>query len=103
MQKIKKAGFILIFLLLLYALLRLIFYQLYFSKNNMSWAELGTIIYWGWRIDISGIFYGNLVFFVYYFLLHGILFNRQQKLMAVVLLSVINLPLLAVNIIDLAY
>ena len=103
MQKTRKAVLIFLYLLLLYSLLRLVFYLLYFNKNDFSGTELATVIYWGWRMDISGIFYLNLGFFIYYFLIQDLLFTRRKRLVTVSLLSVINLPLLAVNIIDLAY
>ncbi len=103
MQKTRKAVLIFLYLLLLYSLLRLAFYLLYFSKNDFSGTDLTTVIYWGCRMDISGIFYINLVFFIYYFLIQDLLSTSRKRLVAVSLLSVINLPFLAVNIIDLAY
>lgn len=103
MQKIKKAAGIIVFLLLLYSLLRLLFYQLYFSSGNISANELATIIYWGARIDFTAVFYTNFIFFLYYFLLHHLPVSRWQKRAALLLLIICNLPLLAVNIIDLAY
>jgi phosphoglycerol transferase MdoB-like AlkP superfamily enzyme len=103
MQKIRKAGWIFLYLLLLYSLLRLVFFLLYFSKDDFSAMEITTVIYWGCRMDISGIFYLNLGFFIYYFLIQDLLFTRWRRLVTVSLLSLINLPLLAVNMIDLAY
>jgi len=103
MQKIKKAVLIFIWLVLLYSLLRVIFYLLYFSKNEFSGTELANVIFWGFRMDITAIFYLNIVFYIYYFLLNDLLFIRWRTIVAVSLLSVINLPLLAINIIDLAY
>ncbi|MEP6727630.1 MAG: sulfatase-like hydrolase/transferase [Bacteroidota bacterium] len=103
MQKLKKSAFIFIFLLMLYALLRVAFYQLYFSKSNISWSNLKMAAYWGWRMDVGAIFYSNIVFFIYYFFLQDLVFKTKKKLAALLLLSVINLPLLAVNVIDLAY
>ena len=103
MQKIRKAGKLIIFLLVLYTLLRLLFYAMYFSADNLQWKERWLIFYWGLRMDFSGIFYANFIFLVYYFLLHQRLAAGWQKPVSVALLSVINLPLLAVNMIDLAY
>ncbi len=103
MQKTRKAVLIFLWLLLLYSFLRLVFYLLYFSRYDFSGTELATVIYWGCRMDISGIFYLNLVFFIYYFLLQDLLSDKRRRLVTVSLLSVINLPLLGVNIIDLAY
>lgn len=103
MQKIRKAGLLIIFLLVLYSLLRLLFYAMYFSTDNIQWKECWLIFYWGLRMDFSGIFYANFIFLVYYFLLHQRLTAGWQKTVSVALLSVINLPLLAVNMIDLAY
>ena len=103
MQKIRHTGKLFIFLLLLYALLRLIFYRMYFSTAPLSHREIRLIFYWGLRIDFSSIFYANFIFFLYYFLLHNRVSAKWQKPLAVALLCIINLPLLAVNIIDLAY
>lgn len=103
MQKIKKATLVFLFLLLLYSLLRCIFYQLYFTKNDLSGTVLVRAFYWGCREDIGAVFYCNIIFFIYYFLLQDLLPIRQQKPVAVVLLCMMNLPLLAINIIDLAY
>ncbi len=103
MQKIRKAAALIVFLLLLYALLRLLFYTMYFSQDSMLFKDRWLVLYWGLRIDFTGIFYANLVFFIYYFLLHSWLTAKWQKPVAVTLLSLINLPLLAINIIDLAY
>jgi phosphoglycerol transferase MdoB-like AlkP superfamily enzyme len=103
MQKTRKAALIILWLLLLYSLLRLLFYLLYFSKNDFSGTELVTVIYWGCRMDVSGIFYLNLIFFIYYFLVQDLISARTGRQVTVLLLSVINLPLLAVNFIDLAY
>jgi len=103
MQKIRQSLAVFIFLLLLYMLLRLLFYQLYFSKTHIGGKQLLSIFYWGCRLDISALFYANALFFVYYFLLHDVLPLRIQKRLAVSLLAVLNLPLLAINMIDLAY
>ncbi len=103
MQKIKQSLAIFIFLLLVYLVLRLVFYQLYFSKAGITGKQLLTIFYWGCRMDIAAIFYTNLVFFVFYFLVQDLLPQRFQKPVAVLLLAVINIPMLALNIIDLAY
>jgi len=103
MQKLKRAIKLVIFLLLLYTMLRLLFYQLYFSRSNMRFADLTNAFYWGFRMDISAIFYVNFVFFAYFFLIHDILVPRYRKLLAVVLFTGFNLPFLAINCIDLAY
>ena len=103
MQKTRKVILIFLWLVLLYSFLRMVFYLMYFSKNDFSPTEMVTMIYWGCRMDISGIFYLNLGFFIYYFLLEDLLPSGARRLVTVSLLSVINLPLLAVNIIDLAY
>ena len=103
MQKIRKGASLIVFLLLLYALLRLLFYVTYFRADSMLLKDRLMVVYWGLRIDFSSIFYANLVFFIYYFLLHDWLTAKWQKPVAVTLLSFINLPLLAVNMIDLAY
>lgn len=103
MQKARKVILIFLWLVLLYSFLRLVFYLLYFTQNDFSATEVITVIYWGCRMDISGIFYLNLGFFIYYFLIQDFLFAGRRRLVAVLLLSIINLPLLAVNMIDLAY
>ena len=103
MQKTRKAVLVFLYLLFLYSFLRFVFYLLYFNKNDFSGTVLTTVFYWGCRMDISGIFYFNLGFFVYYFLIQDFLFARWRRPVTLTLLSVINIPLLAVNIIDLAY
>lgn len=103
MQKAKKSLGIFISLLLLYFLLRVIFYELYFTHSGMSAAHLLNIFYWGLRMDISAVFYSNFIFFLYFFLVQDRLPVRLQKPLAVFFLAIINLPLLAVNTIDLAY
>lgn len=103
MQKIKTAATITFFLLLLYGLLRLLFYQIYFSAENMPPHELVKVMYWGTRMDFTAVFYANLLFFLYYFLLYDFLPDRWQQPAGLLLLLACNIPLLAVNIIDLAY
>jgi arylsulfatase A-like enzyme len=103
MQKLRNSILIFLFLLLLYSLLRLLFYQLYFLDTGISWQELASIAYWGMRLDASAIFYSNVIFFICYFLLHDVFSGGWKKQAFLLLLCFINLPLLAVNIIDLAY
>ena len=103
MEKIRKSLLIVIFLMLLYALLRILFYQMHFSKTGIAGKQLLTVFYWGWRMDITGIFYANALFFLYYFLVHDFIPRRLRQALSVAFLAVVNLPLLAVNIIDLAY
>ena len=79
MRKTRKAVLIFLWLVLLYSFLRLVFFLLYFSKNDFSATEMATVIYWGCRMDISGIFYLNLGFFIYYFLLQDLLPARRKK------------------------
>ena len=103
MQKTRSAVLIFLFLLLIYSLLRMIFYFSYFEKSDLSWADFGRIIYWGCRMDIAGLFYLNSGFFVYYFIFKDLLYVKYQKRVTVLLLSFINISFIAINIIDLAY
>jgi hypothetical protein len=87
MRKTKKAGLIFIFLLILYSLLRVIFYLSYFNKPDLSLADFGKAMYWGCRTDIAGLFYLNVFFFLYFFLFGELLFPKRQKIIAIGLLK----------------
>jgi len=103
MRKIKRLLAVFAYLLLLYLLLRLMFFTLYFHRADFAGNALPLAFYWGLRIDISALFYANLLFAICYFLLFNWLPALQRKRCAVWLLSLINIPLLALNMIDLVY
>jgi phosphoglycerol transferase MdoB-like AlkP superfamily enzyme len=103
MHKLKKAGALLFFLLLLYSFLRILFYLSYFRTTTVSGVDTLVAFYWGFRLDWTAVFYSNAVFFVFYFFVQDILARRWQKTVGMALFLLSNLPMLAVNIIDLAY
>jgi phosphoglycerol transferase MdoB-like AlkP superfamily enzyme len=95
MQHIKTVLKLFLLLLLIYSLLRITFALVYFRLSDYSFTEILTIFYWGIRMDIAALFYINIIFFIYYFLI-GPRFS-------VFLFSLINLPFIALNFIDLVY
>lgn len=103
MRKIEKALYILLVLLLFYSMLRLAFYFTYFKNSPIAAGGMLKIIYWGIRLDFTALFYLNFFFFLYHFFIHDLLSMRAGNVISIVLLGVLNIPLLAVNFIDLAY
>ncbi|HTL09108.1 MAG TPA: sulfatase-like hydrolase/transferase [Chitinophagaceae bacterium] len=103
MRKIKRLLAVFAYLLLLYLLLRCIFFLRYFHSNEFTGKNILLAYYWGLRIDISALFYINLPFILCYFFLFNWLPALQRKRCAVWLPAIINLPWLAVNMIDLVY
>lgn len=103
MNKIKGAVLIMLFLLLLYALIRILFYLFFYSHLGMSTMVLGRVLYWGMRIDFSSLFYINIPFLVYYLFISEMIAKRCAVQVGLAILLVLNLPFLALNVIDLAY
>ncbi|MDE3248430.1 MAG: sulfatase-like hydrolase/transferase [Bacteroidota bacterium] len=103
MQKLKNAGRLVAFLLLLYSFLRILFYLSFFKTEKLAVTDILSVFYWGVRMDLAAIFYSNAVFFIFYFFLQQLFSKRWQKRAGMVLFLLCNLPMIAVNIIDLAY
>jgi phosphoglycerol transferase MdoB-like AlkP superfamily enzyme len=101
MQRIKTAIRLTIVLLMIYLLLRIIFQMKYYS--SLSIAEEFSVLYWGFRLDFAAIFYINIPFFIFYFFIAPFLSWKWQHLLAVIIFSVINLPFIALNLVDLVY
>jgi len=90
-------------LLLVYTLLRVVFFCTYFIDEQWNSTTLFHIFYWGLRMDIAALFYLNILFLVYWLLVQPFWRSVMATRVAVILFHVINLPFLAVNVIDLAY
>lgn len=88
---------------LVYALLRLSFLLIYFGNDAWPFLKLLNLFYRGFRMDLAALFYINVPFLLYYFFIDPFLRFRWKNKISVVLFSLINLPFLALNFIDLAY
>ncbi len=125
-RKIRNILLLYLFLLVLYLLLRIVFFGLYYqgmppvtqpdgavspeagleagaSGASPDGAMLYQVFYWGMRLDFSALIYLHLPFLVYYFFIHDLLRPRAAGRVAVALLLVLNLPFLAINCLDLVY
>jgi phosphoglycerol transferase MdoB-like AlkP superfamily enzyme len=102
MQRIKIVSKLLLLLLVIYLLLRIVFGMAYFGWN-FSFSGILKIIYWGARMDIAAIVYINIPFLIYYFLLAPFLPLLWEQRLAILFFSLINLPFIALNFIDLVY
>ena len=103
MQRVKPILLIYGLLLFLYAILRLIFFSLYFADTRIDSRLLLSYFYWGTRFDSSAVFYSNLLFFCSYFFLASFISRQRRTAFLVTIFAISNIPFLAVNIIDLAY
>lgn len=101
-KKVRIACLVFATLLLLYTILRICFYGIYFWGQPTG-SVLAGIFYWGMRLDFTALFYINLPFLLYYFFLHYWLPVSVRIKIAMALLLLLNIPFLAINIIDLAY
>jgi phosphoglycerol transferase MdoB-like AlkP superfamily enzyme len=101
MQRIKTVVKLLLVLLGIYQVLRFIFQALYYSA--ISGGEQWRVIYWGLRLDFAAIFYINIPFFIFYFFIGPFLSRKWYLLIAITIFSLINLPFIALNLIDLKY
>jgi phosphoglycerol transferase MdoB-like AlkP superfamily enzyme len=103
MQRIKTISKLMGSLLLLYLLLRVVFGFIYFRNENFSIREYLSIFYWGLRLDFAALFYCNVGFLFFYFFIAPFFSNVWQWRLSAALFSVINLPFVAINFIDLVY
>src|SRR5689334_2046302 len=103
MQRLGTVIKLFLLLLLVYALLRISFGLKYYSSNEISFGEWLRIFYWGLRLDYAALFYINLLFLLFYFFAARILARAWQDRLSLILFSIINIPFLALNMIDLVY
>jgi phosphoglycerol transferase MdoB-like AlkP superfamily enzyme len=103
MQRVKIVLRLIILLLAVYFLLRIVFGFTYFRMGEFSFSQHLRLFYWGTRLDFAGLFYINIPFFIFYFFLVPFLPPGWQTRSSVILFSLINLPLIALNFIDLVY
>lgn len=99
MQRVKIVLRLFFLLLVIYLLLRITFGLIYLGFGTDS----VKIFYWGLRMDIAALFYINIPFFIYYFLADPFLSAVWQRRITLFLFSLINLPFIALNFIDLVY
>lgn len=103
MSKVKDSLKIIAVLLFIYLVLRLIFWQFYFSGDNIGAKALIRLFLIGSRIDLAVLCYLHIPFCLYYFGIHDFLRFKIRRLVAITLLCICNLPLLAINVVDIAY
>ena len=101
-RKVRLVCVLFAWLLGFYTLLRIIFYYIHFRAQPVQ-NNLPGVFYWGMRLDFTALLYINLPFCLYYFFLFGWLRENIRTKIAIVLLLLINIPFLAINIIDLGY
>lgn len=101
MQRIKTVLKLVLLLLGIYLLLRILFQLLYYP--SISFSEELKVLYWGLRLDFAAIVYTNILFFIFYFLPGPFLPAVWQKRLGVLIFLLINLPFIALNLIDLIY
>jgi phosphoglycerol transferase MdoB-like AlkP superfamily enzyme len=103
MQRVKIVLKLFLLLLVIYLLLRITFGLIYFRGNDLSLAGTLSVFYWGTRMDIAALFYINILFLLWYFLINPFLPVAWQIRLSVFLFSLVNLPFIALNFIDLVY
>lgn len=101
MQRIKTVLKLMILLLAVYLFLRIIFQFLYYS--SIAAGEELRILYWGFRLDFAAIFYINIPFFIFYFFIAPFISLKWQRSLAIFIFSLINLPFIALDLIDIIY
>lgn len=88
---------------MIYALLRLSFLLTYFPEESWSFLQILKLFYWGFRMDFTALFYINIPFLLYWFFIDPFIRFQWKEKLAVSFFSIINLPFLAVNFLDLVY
>jgi hypothetical protein len=91
---------LLVVLLILYAIFRIVFLIV---NQSGPVSNPGAVIYWAIRLDIAAIFLTNLPFLLYYLLIDPYVPARRSTLFIVLFLSLLNLPFIALNILDAVY
>jgi phosphoglycerol transferase MdoB-like AlkP superfamily enzyme len=98
-----KAIKILALLLLVYFLLRIIFYAVYFTGAGIGFLTLNSIFYRGLKTDITALTIINLPFLFIYFFGFSFINTRFRYPLAMAIVCISNFPFLAINLVDLAY
>lgn len=102
MKKIRFAILYLAWLILVYLLIRVIFYFLYY-RHGLAGTSLSKAFLWGCRLDFSILFFLNLPFLFFYFFAAPFVPTRVSRVISYILLWALNMLMLALNIFDLAY
>lgn len=89
--------------LLAYQILRLAFALKYYDFNFINWSKIFEIIYWGFRIDFTGLILFN-TFYVFVYLFNQVTLKQASidSINRHVYIS-LNLFFIALNIVDLIY
>src|SRR5262245_30737759 len=103
MRRIKPVLQLLLLLVVLYTLLRIWFWLAYFPKE-LSLSDGLKVFYWGLRLDLVAIIFVNVPLWLYLLFLDPFISNKETSARILLgLFLLINVPFLALNIIDLAY
>ncbi len=103
MQRISVIAKLFLLLLIIYFLMRVVFGIVYFSNEHFKNTDLLEVFYWGARLDFAALFYINIAFFVFCLAISPLKSLELQKKILLILFSIINLPFIALNFIDLVY
>jgi phosphoglycerol transferase MdoB-like AlkP superfamily enzyme len=103
MQRVKIVLKLWLLLLAVYFLLRVCFAFTYFNPAHFSFSEIFSLFYWGLRLDFAALFYINILFFGFYFVLVPFFNPPWRVMLSATVFSLINLPFIALNFIDLVY
>jgi phosphoglycerol transferase MdoB-like AlkP superfamily enzyme len=96
-------GKLFLLLLVIYALLRLAFLFNHFPNEKWTIAGLAKLCYWGWRVDFASLLYINVPFLLLYFFAEPFVQHKLKTKWLVIIFSVINLPFIALNFLDIIY
>lgn len=102
-RRLVITGKLFLLLLVIYALLRLAFLFTYFSAEKWTIAGFAKLCYWGIRIDFASLLYINLPFLLLYFFCDPFIHHKYKNKLLVSIFSIINLPFIALNFIDIIY
>lgn len=99
MGRLKPYFVVFLTLLVIYTLLRLIFFAIYYPGGG----EVGGMLWWGLRFDFSILFLLNLPLFFYTCFIQWNIKGKAAHIMPIVLACLVNIPLIVLECIDLAY
>ena len=103
MRRVKTVLQILMLLLAIYTVLRIFFWQAHFS-NDIPSVLVWKIFYWGLRLDLSAIILINIPLWLFLLFVEPSVKNPRRAIsVGMFLLMILNLPFIALNIIDVAY
>lgn len=89
--------------LAIYMLLRIAFGIIYFNGHHFAFIDFWDIFWGSLRMDLAAFLYINALFLLYFIFIAPSLPQRWRIRLSVILFSLINLPFIALNFIDLVY